>query len=103
MCTSKETSNVECDAIATTVDIFYQSATDPTQAEEQDMFDLLIATVESLSAQGAFQEIGMVQSVASGSAASTVIDDTQGNGNDGDDGDDNTNKDRDQKEPSRER
>jgi hypothetical protein len=67
-CTNISNENI-CDSVSSSVDIYYKGEA-ITEADQQDMFALLIATIEAQAASGDFSEIGTVENIELTSAIS---------------------------------
>ena len=65
-----QNSGKACNKIDSDVDIFYDGKDKASREEKQDMFDLLIATIEAQAASGDFKEAGTLEKVGSSSSSS---------------------------------
>jgi hypothetical protein len=64
-------SEKSCGKVVSGVEIFFGGKDEPTKEEKQDMFDLLVVTLESQAEAGDFDEVGTVERVVSGSSSAS--------------------------------
>jgi len=61
-------SSIKCDKIETDVDVFFAGSDMVTKEEKQEMFALLVETIQAQAAAGSFDSVGKVEFVGSDSA-----------------------------------